>query len=183
MSRFARRLRLRSTAPTSATSPTPEPASSGRWKCRRVRRGMTLTGIFAVDHGRREGQGTPGRSRISQRPHRRISRPAAISGATEDRTGGPRAPQGDRHRHDRSSRSTCRSGTTPSSTSNYQITSAYQERSIDPDNFYSLVLKIGRPGQHGEILERGGRCLDRQGRCQRGRWRSGRKSTARSARS
>ena len=29
--------------------------------------------------------------------------------------------------------------------SNYQITSAYQERSIDPDNFYSLVLKTGGP--------------------------------------
>jgi peptide/nickel transport system substrate-binding protein len=26
---------------------------------------------------------------------------------------------------------------------NYQITSAYQERTIDPDNFYSLVLKTG----------------------------------------
>ena len=26
----------------------------------------------------------------------------------------------------------------------YQITSAYQERTIDPDNFYSLVLKSGR---------------------------------------
>jgi peptide/nickel transport system substrate-binding protein len=25
----------------------------------------------------------------------------------------------------------------------YQITSAYQERTIDPDNFYSLVLKSG----------------------------------------
>ena len=29
--------------------------------------------------------------------------------------------------------------------STYQITSAYQERSIDPDNFYSLVLKSGGP--------------------------------------
>jgi peptide/nickel transport system substrate-binding protein len=28
---------------------------------------------------------------------------------------------------------------------NYEITSAYQERSIDPDNFYSLVLKSGAP--------------------------------------
>ncbi len=28
---------------------------------------------------------------------------------------------------------------------NYQITSAYQERSIDPDNFYSLVIKSGGP--------------------------------------
>jgi peptide/nickel transport system substrate-binding protein len=27
----------------------------------------------------------------------------------------------------------------------YQITSAYQERTIDPDNFYSLVLKSGGP--------------------------------------
>lgn len=27
----------------------------------------------------------------------------------------------------------------------YQITSAYQERTIDPDNFYSLVLKTGAP--------------------------------------
>jgi peptide/nickel transport system substrate-binding protein len=27
----------------------------------------------------------------------------------------------------------------------YQITSAYQERTIDPDNFYSLVLKSGAP--------------------------------------
>jgi peptide/nickel transport system substrate-binding protein len=27
----------------------------------------------------------------------------------------------------------------------YEITSAYQERSIDPDNFYSLVLKSGAP--------------------------------------
>jgi peptide/nickel transport system substrate-binding protein len=27
----------------------------------------------------------------------------------------------------------------------YQITSAYQERTIDPDNFYSLVLKTGGP--------------------------------------
>jgi len=27
----------------------------------------------------------------------------------------------------------------------YQITSAYQERSIDPDNFYSLVIKSGGP--------------------------------------
>jgi peptide/nickel transport system substrate-binding protein len=29
--------------------------------------------------------------------------------------------------------------------STYQITSAYQERSIDPDNFYSLVIKTGGP--------------------------------------
>ena len=28
---------------------------------------------------------------------------------------------------------------------NYQITSAYQERTIDPDNFYALVLKSGGP--------------------------------------
>jgi peptide/nickel transport system substrate-binding protein len=28
---------------------------------------------------------------------------------------------------------------------NYEITSAYQERTIDPDNFYSLVLKTGAP--------------------------------------
>jgi peptide/nickel transport system substrate-binding protein len=28
---------------------------------------------------------------------------------------------------------------------NYQITSAYQERTIDPDNFYSLVLRSGGP--------------------------------------
>ncbi|MDQ0390929.1 ABC transporter substrate-binding protein [Labrys monachus] len=28
---------------------------------------------------------------------------------------------------------------------NYQVTSAYQERTIDPDNFYSLVLKSGAP--------------------------------------
>jgi peptide/nickel transport system substrate-binding protein len=28
---------------------------------------------------------------------------------------------------------------------NYQITSAYQERTIDPDNFYSLVIKSGGP--------------------------------------
>jgi peptide/nickel transport system substrate-binding protein len=28
---------------------------------------------------------------------------------------------------------------------NYEITSAYQERTIDPDNFYSLVLKSGAP--------------------------------------
>jgi len=27
----------------------------------------------------------------------------------------------------------------------YDITSAYQERTIDPDNFYSLVLKTGAP--------------------------------------
>jgi peptide/nickel transport system substrate-binding protein len=27
----------------------------------------------------------------------------------------------------------------------YQITSAYQERTIDPDNFYSLVVKTGGP--------------------------------------
>jgi len=27
----------------------------------------------------------------------------------------------------------------------YQITSAYQERTIDPDNFYSLVIKSGGP--------------------------------------
>jgi peptide/nickel transport system substrate-binding protein len=27
----------------------------------------------------------------------------------------------------------------------YEITSAYQERTIDPDNFYSLVLKTGAP--------------------------------------
>jgi peptide/nickel transport system substrate-binding protein len=26
---------------------------------------------------------------------------------------------------------------------NYQITSAYQERTIDPDNFYALVIKTG----------------------------------------
>jgi peptide/nickel transport system substrate-binding protein len=37
-----------------------------------------------------------------------------------------------------------RSGTTRSSR-NYQITSAYQERTIDPDNFYSLVIKSGGP--------------------------------------
>src|SRR3954451_6740851 len=29
------------------------------------------------------------------------------------------------------------------SSGDYQITSAYQERTIDPDNFYSLVLKSG----------------------------------------
>lgn len=28
---------------------------------------------------------------------------------------------------------------------NYQITSAYQERTIDPDNFYPLVIKSGGP--------------------------------------
>lgn len=28
---------------------------------------------------------------------------------------------------------------------NFQINSAYQERTIDPDNFYSLVLKSGGP--------------------------------------
>ena len=28
---------------------------------------------------------------------------------------------------------------------NYQITSAYQERTIDPDNFYSLVIRSGGP--------------------------------------
>ena len=27
----------------------------------------------------------------------------------------------------------------------YQITSAYQERTIDPDNFYALVIKSGGP--------------------------------------
>ena len=31
------------------------------------------------------------------------------------------------------------------STVKYQITSAYQERTIDPDNFYSLVIKSGGP--------------------------------------
>ncbi len=31
------------------------------------------------------------------------------------------------------------------SSKNYQLTSAYQERSIDPDNFYSLVIKSGAP--------------------------------------
>ena len=31
------------------------------------------------------------------------------------------------------------------SSGNYQITSAYQERTIDPDNFYSLVIKSGGP--------------------------------------
>jgi peptide/nickel transport system substrate-binding protein len=31
------------------------------------------------------------------------------------------------------------------STLKYQITSAYQERTIDPDNFYSLVIKSGGP--------------------------------------
>lgn len=31
------------------------------------------------------------------------------------------------------------------STGNYQITSAYQERTLDPDNFYSLVMKSGGP--------------------------------------
>jgi len=42
--------------------------------------------------------------------------------------------------------------------STYQITSAYQERSIDPDNFYSLVLKSGGTDQHGEIREPGRGC-------------------------
>ena len=28
---------------------------------------------------------------------------------------------------------------------NFQITSAYQERTIDPDNFYSLVIRSGGP--------------------------------------
>ncbi len=31
------------------------------------------------------------------------------------------------------------------STGDYQITSAYQERTLDPDNFYSLVIKSGGP--------------------------------------
>jgi peptide/nickel transport system substrate-binding protein len=31
------------------------------------------------------------------------------------------------------------------STKNYQLTSAYQERTIDPDNFYALVIKSGGP--------------------------------------
>jgi peptide/nickel transport system substrate-binding protein len=31
------------------------------------------------------------------------------------------------------------------SSGKYQITSAYQERTIDPDNFYSLVIKSGAP--------------------------------------
>jgi len=30
------------------------------------------------------------------------------------------------------------------STGKYKVTSAYQERTIDPDNFYSLVIKSGR---------------------------------------
>ena len=46
---------------------------------------------------------------------------------------------------------------------NYQITSAYQERTIDPDNFYSLVLRSGAD-QHDGLLEPQGRRADRPGR-------------------
>jgi hypothetical protein len=42
------------------------------------------------------------------------------------------------------------------STSKYQITSAYQERTIDPDNFYSLVIKSGGPIKRDRVFQRCG---------------------------
>ena len=48
------------------------------------------------------------------------------------------------------------------STGDYQITSAYQERTIDPDNFYSLVVRTGGRGQHDAVLEPRGRRPDRR---------------------
>ena len=143
--RSARPSRLRSTAPTSATSPMLGTGELGPMEMPTGSPWYDLTGVFAVDQDVAKAKASARRGRISQWPHCRVSRPAAISGAAEDRPGNARAAQGHRHRHDRSSRSTCRSGTTPSSTGNYQITSAYQERTIDPDNFYSLVLKSGGP--------------------------------------
>ena len=35
----------------------------------------------------------------------------------------------------------------------YQITSAYQERTIDPDNFYSLVRQDRRRRQRDAVLQ------------------------------
>ena len=45
----------------------------------------------------------------------------------------------------------------------YQITSAYQERTIDPDNFYSLVVRSGGDINTTRVLEPGGRPADRPG--------------------
>ena len=65
----------------------------------------------------------------------------------------------------------------------YQITSAYQERTIDPDNFYSLVIKSGGPINSTGYSNNGGRCADRQGGGERRRRPSARVSIGRSARS
>ena len=73
----------------------------------------------------------------------RVPRPAAVPGAVEDRRGDAAAAEGRRHQdeHQAGRRSAC--GSTRSSRANYQITSAYQERTIDPDNFYALVVRTG----------------------------------------
>jgi ABC-type transport system substrate-binding protein len=48
------------------------------------------------------------------------------------------------------------------STSKYQITSAYQERTIDPDNFYALVI-VGRSDERHRLFQSCGRRTHRQG--------------------
>ena len=65
----------------------------------------------------------------------------------------------------------------------YQITWAYQERTIDPDNFYSLVLRTGGLDQHQRLLQQGPRRADRQSSDRDGQGRSARTCTRRSARS
>ena len=44
---------------------------------------------------------------------------------------------------------------------NYQITSAYQERTIDPDNFYALVIHTGGDINTTGLFEPAGRSTDR----------------------
>ena len=46
---------------------------------------------------------------------------------------------------------------------NYQITSAYQERTIDPDNFYALVIHARGGHQHDRVLEPSSGQPDRPG--------------------
>ena len=130
------------------------------------------TGVYAAEPDVDKAKAAARRGRLSRRADRQVPRPAAVSRAAQDRPGRARAAQGDRHRHDRSSRSTCRSGSTASSSGDYQITCAYQERTIDPDNFYSLVVKTGGPVNTMRLLQPRARRPDRQGRGERRRGRA-----------
>ena len=65
----------------------------------------------------------------------------------------------------------------------YQITSAYQERTIDPDNFYALVLRTRRRHQHHGLLEPAVRRSHRPGADRDRRRRQEASCTSRSGRS
>ena len=91
-----------------------------------------------------QGQATARRRRLPERPDDPLPRPAAVSGAAEDRRDRRRAAQADRH-HDADRAGRRLRLVRPVLQGRLRDHSAYQERTIDPDNFYSLVVKTGGP--------------------------------------